>query len=91
VDEHERIAKQLSLALKTLIKERDLSVTALHKRTGISRETLYRIFRRESLPTTEILLRSADEFDISPGALLDSSFTVKSTSLVSGQKTCKIN
>jgi len=66
-----QVAKQLSLALNTLMKERDLSITALHKRTGISRETLYRIRRAESLPTTDILLRLASELRVSPGSLLD--------------------
>jgi transcriptional regulator with XRE-family HTH domain len=72
VDLHERVAKQLAVTLKALMKERDLTISALHKRTGIGRETLYRILRHESLPTTEVLLRLAAELEVPPAALLDS-------------------
>jgi transcriptional regulator with XRE-family HTH domain len=71
VQDSGKIARHLASALETLMKARDVSVTDLHKRTGISRETIYRILRAASLPTTDVLLRLANEFRVSPGALLD--------------------
>ena len=69
--------RRLSVALKVAMKARDLTVTDLHKRTGIGRETIYRILRAEALPTTDIIIRLAAELKVSPGALLDN--TVEGT------------
>jgi transcriptional regulator with XRE-family HTH domain len=68
---HEKVARHLAGSLKRLMKERDLSISLLNKRTGVSRETLYRILRAESLPTTDVLLRLASELGISAASLLE--------------------
>ncbi len=68
---HKKVAHHLASTLKSAMKERDISISLLNKRTGISRETLYRILRAESLPTTEVLLRLAAELHVSPASFIE--------------------
>jgi transcriptional regulator with XRE-family HTH domain len=67
------VARHLANTLKSLIKERDLSISPLNKRTGISRGTLYRILRAESLPTSDELLRLAEKLGVLPASLIEPS------------------
>jgi transcriptional regulator with XRE-family HTH domain len=71
MEETTRTSDRLGASIKTALQNAKLTVTALHKRTGISRETIYRIMRGQTLPSLDVLLRIAAELEVSAGALLD--------------------
>lgn len=56
--------RRIADAIRTALKRRRMTVTALHRRTAISRRTLYRILDGD-FPTIETLLVIADELGIS--------------------------
>jgi transcriptional regulator with XRE-family HTH domain len=75
MDETGRAAERLGSSIRVALQNAKLNVMALHKRTGISRETIYRIMRGQSLPSLDVLLRIAAELKVSPGALIDGRVT----------------
>lgn len=57
--------------LKAMLIERDMSVTRLAERTGVSRNTLYSYLRRNTKkPDPAVVKQIADALDVSPSALL---------------------
>lgn len=68
-------ANLLGDSIKVAMGNANLTVTALHKRTGISRETIYRVLRGESMPSLEVLQRLAVELRVSLGELVDGKIT----------------
>lgn len=63
--------KRLGETVSAWMDRLQLSITDLHKQTGISRQTLYRVSKGEVWPTLDVLERLAEAFGITPGALID--------------------
>jgi len=85
MDETKQTASKLGLSIKEALENAGLTVLALHKRTGIGRETIYRIMRGQKLPTLDVLLRIATELGVSPGALIDGNI-VKASGMPASKK-----
>lgn len=71
MDEAQTAARRLGETLKVALANAGLSITDMHKRTGISRQTIYRMLDGDTLPSLDVLIRLAAELNVSAGALLD--------------------
>jgi transcriptional regulator with XRE-family HTH domain len=67
----ETVEQRVARAVTAWIEASGLNPTEIHKQTGLSRETIYRINRGESLPSTDALIRIAEAVKATPGQLLD--------------------
>lgn len=78
-EEGRALAHKIGLALVKWMDRAGVVITDLHKRTGISRETIYRIRRGETLPSLEILDRIARELGTTAGSLADGKLPAEGT------------
>jgi len=75
----ETTAKRIGRTVSAWLAASELSIMALHKRTGIARNTLYQICAGNRMPSIDVLERIASELKTSAGVLLDGTLPSSST------------